>query len=160
MGRLGKLPEVTADTTIAARLRAHWEASRGFDQLMGVELVAVSADRVELALPVTSELLQPYGILHGGVLCSLVETAGSIAAATWFGERGQVVGTANATDFLRPVADGKLRAVATPIHRGRSQQLWLVEVSDDRQRLVARGQLRLANLPGGRFGPDQDRPAS
>ncbi len=156
---LGKFPEVTTDTTITARLRAHWESSRGFEQLMGMELVAVSADRVEVTVPVTLELLQPYGILHGGVLCSLVETAGSIGAAVWFGERGQVVGTANATDFLRPVADGVLRAVASPIYRGRSQQLWQVEISDDRRRLVARGQLRLANLPGGRFGSDQDEPA-
>ena len=149
---------MTTDSAIADRIRANWEASRGFDRLIGVELVAVSAERVELTLPVTGELLQPYGILHGGGLCSLVETAGSIAAATWFAERGQVVGTANATDFLRPAAEGVLRAVATPIHRGRSQQLWLVGGADDRQRLVARGQLRLANIAGGRFGPGQDQP--
>jgi 1,4-dihydroxy-2-naphthoyl-CoA hydrolase len=41
-----------------------------------------------------------------------------------------------------------MTATATPIHRGRSQQLWLVEVADEQRRLVARGQVRLQNLAG------------
>jgi 1,4-dihydroxy-2-naphthoyl-CoA hydrolase len=52
----------------------------------------------------------------------------------------------NQTDFLRPVREGDLHAVATPIHRGRLQQLWLVEVKDSDDRPVARGQVRLQNL--------------
>jgi 1,4-dihydroxy-2-naphthoyl-CoA hydrolase len=76
-----------------------------------------------------------------------VETVGSVAGATWFGDRGQVVGTSNHTNFLRAVREGVLSAVATPIHRGRTQQLWTVDVHDEQQRLVAKGELRVANLP-------------
>jgi uncharacterized protein (TIGR00369 family) len=101
---------------------------------------------VVIAWKTRPDLWQPYGIVHGGVYCSVVETAASIAAATWLGERGQVVGVSNQTDFLRAVSEGDLRAVATPVHRGRLQQLWTVEIHDDRERLVARGQVRLQNI--------------
>ncbi|HEY0357807.1 MAG TPA: PaaI family thioesterase, partial [Mycobacteriales bacterium] len=92
------------------------------------------------------DLHQPYGIVHGGVYCSVVETAASVGGALWLGERGQVVGVSNQTDFLRAVRDGELTATATPVHRGRLQQLWTVEITDEQDRLVSRGQVRLQNI--------------
>jgi uncharacterized protein (TIGR00369 family) len=120
----------------------------GFDRLIGLELSTVTADEVRATLVVTPELLQPYGLLHGGVLCSVVETLGSVGSAAWFGDRGHVVGTSNHTNLLRSARDGaQLSAVATPVHQGRTSQLWSVEVRDEQDRLVATGQLRVANLP-------------
>ncbi|WP_223256218.1 PaaI family thioesterase [Micromonospora endophytica] len=120
--------------------------SGGFFALLGLELDEISGDRVTIRWRVRPELHQPYGIQHGGVYCSVVETAASLGAGYWLGERGRVVGVANQTDFLRAVRDGELTAVGTPVHRGRSQQLWQVEVTDAEGRLVARGQVRLQNL--------------
>lgn len=113
---------------------------------LGFELVETSGDRVRLEWTITPALHQPYGLLHGGVHCAAIETVASVGAALWFGERGKVVGVSNQTDFLRSVREGRLTATGTPIHRGRSQQLWLVEISDDQDQLVARGQVRLQNL--------------
>ena len=118
----------------------------GFDKLLGLTIDSATGDEVVAHFEVRPELLQPYGLLHGGVLCSVVETVGSVAGATWFGDRGNVVGTSNHTNFLRGVREGVLTAVATPIHRGRTQQLWSVDVRDEQQRLVAKGELRVANL--------------
>jgi 1,4-dihydroxy-2-naphthoyl-CoA hydrolase len=118
----------------------------GFDKLLGLQITSATPDEVVASFEVRPELLQPYGLLHGGVLCSVVETVGSVAGATWFGDRGQVVGTSNHTNFLRAVREGVLTAVATPIHRGRTQQLWTVDIRDERDRLVAKGELRVANL--------------
>jgi 1,4-dihydroxy-2-naphthoyl-CoA hydrolase len=118
----------------------------GFAEWLGLSIEERSPDRVVIAWKTRPDLWQPYGIVHGGVYCSVVETAASLAAASWLGERGQVVGVSNQTDFLRAVSEGDLRAVATPIHRGRLQQLWTVEIHDDRERLVARGQVRLQNI--------------
>lgn len=118
----------------------------GFAERTGFAITAASPDEVVLEWDVRPEHHQPYGIVHGGVYCSAIESAASIAAAVWFGERGQVVGVNNNTDFLRAVTDGHLTARATPLHRGRSQQLWQVAVTDDQDRLVARGQVRLQNL--------------
>ncbi|MEU0081709.1 PaaI family thioesterase [Micromonospora tulbaghiae] len=118
----------------------------GFVALLGLTFDEVSGDRVVIRWKVRQELHQPYGIQHGGVYCSVVETAASIGGALWLGDKGNVVGVSNQTDFLRAVRDGELTAVGTPVHRGRSQQLWLVEITDADGRLVARGQVRLQNL--------------
>jgi 1,4-dihydroxy-2-naphthoyl-CoA hydrolase len=118
----------------------------GFAKLLGVEFTELGADRTVLTCEITPELLQPYGILHGGVHCALVETAASVAAALWLGDRGHVVGVANHTNFLRAVRSGRLTATATPIYRGRSQQLWQVVITDKGGRELARGEVRLANL--------------
>ena len=118
----------------------------GFDTVLGLEFLEVSGDRVVASFAVTPQLQQPYGILHGGVLCSVVETLGSVAGAVWWGDRGHVVGTSNHTDFLRAVREGTLTGTARPVHRGRTQQLWDVDITDEAGRLVARGQLRVANL--------------
>ena len=125
-----------------------------FSQWLGLESVEATGDRVVLVWDVRPELWQPYGILHGGVHCAVVESAASLAAALWLGDRGKVVGVSNHTDFLRAVHAGRLRATATPIHRGRLQQLWLVDIVDEQDRAVARGQVRLQNLANDRLpGP-------
>jgi 1,4-dihydroxy-2-naphthoyl-CoA hydrolase len=121
-------------------------AHAGLEAMLGFEYAEISEDRVVISWQVTADHHQPFGIVHGGVYCSVVESAASIGAARWLGDRGTVVGVNNHTDFLRSASEGRMTAVATPIHRGRSQQLWLVEVSDEQDRLVARGQVRLQNL--------------
>ncbi len=78
--------------------------------------------------------------------CAVVETAASIGGATWLADQGQVVGVSNQTDCLRAVRSGEPTAVGTPIHRGRGQQLWQVEITDGDDRLVVCGQVRLPNL--------------
>jgi 1,4-dihydroxy-2-naphthoyl-CoA hydrolase len=118
----------------------------GFVELLGLRIEAASGDRVVLACPVTPDLHQPYGLVHGGVHASLAETAASIAGALWLGDQGKVVGISNHTDFLRAVRSGMLRAEATPLARGRTTQLWQVAISDGQDRLVAHAKVRLQNL--------------
>jgi 1,4-dihydroxy-2-naphthoyl-CoA hydrolase len=120
--------------------------SQGFTNPLGLQVDEVSADRLVVHWTVQPTQWQPYGITHGGVYCTVVETVASIAGTIWLGDDGQVVGVSNHTDFLRAVREGTLTATGTPIHRGRLQQLWLVEIHDERERLVARGQVRLQNL--------------
>jgi 1,4-dihydroxy-2-naphthoyl-CoA hydrolase len=118
----------------------------GLDQVLGFEYRQASGERVVIEWDVRAEHHQPFGIVHGGVYCAVVESAASIGAAMWLADRGKVVGVSNHTDFLRSASAGRMTATATPIHRGRSQQLWQVEITDEQQRLVARGQVRLQNL--------------
>ena len=128
------------------------QVEAGFVKLLGLRIVEASGDRVVLTCPVTPDLHQPYGLVHGGVHATLAETAASIAGALWFADRGKVVGISNHTDFLRAVRAGELRVVATPLARGRTTQLWEVAIRDDQDRLVAHAKVRLQNLaevPGG-----------
>jgi uncharacterized protein (TIGR00369 family) len=116
----------------------------GFDSHIGLELLEATPDGVTARFDIQPELHQPYGILHGGVLATVVETVGSISASAWYG--GAVVGTSNHTNFLRATREGRLTARSTPVHRGKTQQLWDVDITDEEGRLVARGQLRVANM--------------
>lgn len=122
-------------------------------ELLGLEVTHVDVDGVVVEWTVAESHLQPYGLAHGGLHCLVNESAASIAAGFWYaaqehGEGGGVVGVNNNTDFVKAARPGdRITATATPVHRGRLQQLWLIESRDADGRLVARGQVRLQNLP-------------
>lgn len=121
-----------------------------FTDHLGLELTEVTGDRVVCRWTADERHHQPYGIVHGGVHASVVETLGSVGSAAWadehLGEGTKVVGVHNSTDFFRAVSTGELTSTALPVHQGRSQQVWVVETRDDQDRLVSRGQLRVQNL--------------
>ncbi|HLV89488.1 MAG: PaaI family thioesterase [Acidimicrobiales bacterium] len=115
----------------------------------GIELTEAEPDRAAGRLVITEDHHQPYGVVHGGVYCTLAETIASTGAAIWAMAQGMAgaVGVTNTTNFLRATTSGVLVAVATPIHRGRSGQLWSVEITrEDDGKLVAQSQVRLHNV--------------
>jgi uncharacterized protein (TIGR00369 family) len=119
----------------------------GLDGILGVEHLELTADKVVVRFTITENHLQPFGIPHGGVYCAVHESTASVAAQIWLGEKGVVVGTHNSTDFIRQAKVGDtITVTATPIHRGRTQQLWHLDSVGEDGRLVAQGQVRLANL--------------
>ena len=122
------------------------ELQRGFLKLVGLRIEQASGDRVVLTCPVTPDLHQPFGLVHGGVYATMAETAASVGGSLWFGDQGKVVGVSNHTDFLRAVRRGELRAEATPLARGRTTQRWQVEIVDEQGRLIAHAKVRLQNL--------------
>jgi 1,4-dihydroxy-2-naphthoyl-CoA hydrolase len=91
----------------------------------------------------------PWGVVHGGLYCAVIESAASIGASTAVADRGQfAVGVNNSTDFLRPMTAGRLDVLAEPIQQGRTLQLWQVVLTRAEDgKLVARGQVRLQNVP-------------
>lgn len=124
------------------------EFTAAFDTELGLRYTELGPDGARACLEVTPKLLQPMGLVHGGVYCSMIESMASVAAYTWLATRGSgnVVGVNNNTDFLRSIGSGTVYGTAEPIHRGRRQQLWLVTITDADDRVVARGQVRLQNL--------------
>lgn len=119
--------------------------SSPFDGLVGTRIVEASGSRVVALVEVAPHLHQPTGIVHGGVHATLVETTASVGASLWLGDDGYAVGITNSTDFLRSVSEGTLRVEATPLQQGRTMQLWQVSITDEQQRPVAVGRLRLMN---------------
>jgi len=98
----------------------------------------------------------PFGVVHGGVYAWAVESACSAGASAAVADQGMfAVGVNNSTDFLRTAVSERVELVAFPVFQGRTQQLWQAEIARERDgKLVARGQLRLQNLPlGGRRQP-------
>ena len=112
----------------------------------GLQVTAVAPERVEAFIDAGPEHHTPWGIVHGGLYATAIETAATLGAAAAVEKQGQfAVGVNNQTDFLRPHASGRLTVTATPIQQGRTLQLWLVEITNADSKVVARGQVRLAN---------------
>jgi uncharacterized protein (TIGR00369 family) len=90
----------------------------------------------------------PWGVVHGGLYATIVESAGSAGASHAVSERGEfAVGVHNATDFLRQATGGRALVEAEALHQGRTQQLWQVMIRDEQtDKVLARGQLRLQNV--------------
>ncbi|HEX4862978.1 MAG TPA: PaaI family thioesterase [Acidimicrobiales bacterium] len=92
----------------------------------------------------------PWGMVHGGVYATAVESVASIGATAAVRDSGQIaVGLTNTTHFVRSLRSGRVKVEAVPLHQGRTQQLWKVDVVDEQGRLVAHGELRLQNLDVG-----------
>ena len=126
------------------------EPQPGWDSALGIRVEVMTPTRVVAFVDIDERHQQPYGIVHGGVWASVVESVGSHGAAAVAHEMTgdtAVVGVANSTDFLRPHRSGRVRATGTPVFTGRTQQVWLVEIERESDgKMVARGQLRLQNL--------------
>jgi 1,4-dihydroxy-2-naphthoyl-CoA hydrolase len=124
-----------------------------FLDAVGLQTTVLEPSRVEGYVDAGPQHHTPWGIVHGGLYTTIIETAASLGASTAVADRGQfAVGVNNQTDFLRPHVAGRLTVSAAPIQQGRTLQLWLVELTNSDGKTVARGQVRLANQP-------LDRPA-
>jgi len=124
-------------------------ATSAFVAAINFDVADADGSRVTGSVELGPDQHTPWGVVHGGVYCSVVESAASIGASLAVQERGQfAVGVNNNTDFLRPMTAGRVDVVAEPIQQGRTLQLWQVVLTRaDDGKLVARGQVRLQNVP-------------
>ncbi len=124
-------------------------AASAFVAAMAFDVAEADGSRVTGSVELGPDQHTPWGVVHGGVYSSVVESAASIGASLAVRERGQfAVGVNNNTDFLRPMTAGRLDVVAEPVQQGRTLQLWQVLLTRaDDGKLVARGQVRLQNVP-------------
>ena len=123
-----------------------------FMRLLEIEFEERSPVRVIGSIAADERHHQPWGLIHGGLYTTAIESFATTGAFEAVKDQGmQAVGVSNHTDFVRPHRSGRLTVVATPIHQGRTQQLWQVEIRrPEDQKLVARGQVRLQNVPAER----------
>jgi 1,4-dihydroxy-2-naphthoyl-CoA hydrolase len=116
-----------------------------FDAVYGLELCEMGEDRVTARVAVSDTVLQPIGIVHGGVYASIAEGVCSIATSVAVvGDGKLAIGLSNHTTFLRPISQGSIHAEAEPLHRGRTTWLWDVRFADDGGRLCAVSQVCIA----------------
>ena len=123
------------------------EDSGEFVRSAGLVVDEVARDRVLGHIDLDTRHHTPWGIIHGGVYATAIESAASIGASTAVADRGlMAVGLTNTTQFLRSLSAGRVTVEAVALNQGRSQQLWSVDITDESGRLVAHGELRLQNL--------------
>jgi 1,4-dihydroxy-2-naphthoyl-CoA hydrolase len=131
--------------TLAEQLNS---ATQGFDRLYGLRWLSCSETEVRAQVTVRDELKQPAGLIHGGVYASMAESMASFGTALAVAEQGEVaMGMSNSTNFLRPITEGTVHALATRVHRGRTTWVWDVRFSDDAERTCAVTRMTIAVRP-------------
>ena len=111
-------------------------------ETLKIEFTAIGDDYVVCKMPVTSEVHQPAGILHGGATAALVETAGSFASRYFINVRDMSIrGIEISTNHVKSVSKGFVYAKASKIHLGRTMQIWEIRVTDEDENLISLGKL-------------------
>jgi 1,4-dihydroxy-2-naphthoyl-CoA hydrolase len=136
-------------TTPSTQPDAHFasyvpEARPSIHELLDVEVLEASPEKVVLRLPVNWKVHQPYGVLHGGVSALLAESAASLGGSLAAGPERGVVGIELNASHLRSLRDGHLTATATPIRVGRTVQVWRIALTGDDGRAVCEARCSLA----------------
>ena len=119
-----------------------------FDALLGTEWLDDDPDHARVRVAMRDELRQPVGLLHGGVMSSLVESICSRATALAVIPDGMMaMGQSISVSFIRPVTEGHAEVHAHVRHRGRTTWVWEAEVKDAEDRLCAMAQMTIAVRP-------------
>jgi 1,4-dihydroxy-2-naphthoyl-CoA hydrolase len=119
-----------------------------FAGLLGIEWLDDDPDAARARVDVRDELLQPFGIVHGGVMSTLVESLCSRSTAlAVYGDGMVAMGQSINVSFMRPISEGSIEVLATARHRGRTTWVWEAEVRDDKGRTCALSQMTIAVRP-------------
>ncbi len=113
-------------------------------QTLQMTIVEQSPDRVVMTMPVTAYHHQPWGYLHGGASIALAETAATLGAFLNCPPDMVAFGQEINANHLRPVREGMLTATATPLHIGRTSQVWDIHIRDEQNKLICASRCTLA----------------
>lgn len=119
----------------------------GLGQHLGIKVQAATAERVVATMPVTPDHHQPFGYLHGGASVVLAETVASVGAFLAAPSGHSAFGMEINANHLRSVRHGTLTATGTPLHTGRTSQVWSIDIRDEEGRRVCVSRCTLAVVP-------------
>ena len=118
------------------------------DEVLGFELLEVGEELARARVEVGRHLMQPFGLVHGGVYATMAESLASVATYEAVKDDGMIaVGLANQTSFTRPILSGHVNAEARRRHSGKTTWIWDVEMTDDEGRLCALSRMTIAVRP-------------
>ena len=116
--------------------------------LLGIEFTEIGDDYIKGRMPVDERTHQPFGILHGGASVVLTETLGSVASNLVLNpERNMGVGLEVNANHLRPVKEGWVTGICTPIHIGGKTHIWDIKLYNDTGKLTCISRLTVAVVP-------------
>jgi len=122
--------------------------TNSFISHLNIVFTEAGDDYLKAKLSLGPYLMQPIGIMHGGVSCSLAETVGTAAASYCVDANTHYcVGLDINTNHIRPATSGILTATAKPYHLGKKTQVWSIEIHDDQNNLVSVTRLTVMALP-------------
>ncbi len=114
-------------------------------EVVGMEFTEVGENYLIAKMPVDKRTHQPYGLLHGGASVVLAETLGSVAAMLMVDDSTHYcVGLEVNANHIRGVKSGWVYGKTTPIHVGRTTQVWLINITNEREQLVCTSRITMA----------------
>ena len=112
-------------------------ANTPFLQLLGIELVEISREKVVMSLEMQEKLQQPYKLLHGGATASLIDTTMAFAVVTAIGTEEKATTVDLTVQYLRPVTEGKVFCTAKVVRAGKRLIFLSAEVANEQGKLTA-----------------------
>lgn len=117
-------------------------------ELLDIKITAVGDDYIEATMPVDKRTHQVYGLLHGGASVLLAETIGSLGAMLTVDQsKFHCVGVDVNANHIKGVRSGRVTGRATPIHTGRTTQVWEIKITNEEGELVCISRLTVAVVP-------------
>jgi 1,4-dihydroxy-2-naphthoyl-CoA hydrolase len=119
---------------------------------LGIEFTEIGDDFIVARMPVDQRTHQPFGILHGGASVVLAETLGSIASFLCIKDpsKQHAVGLEINANHIRSVKTGFVYGKVTPVHVGRSTQVWDIRITNEENKLVCISRLTVAVVDANR----------
>ena len=106
-------------------------------KLLGIELVEIEPEKVVMQLEMREQLRQPHGLLHGGAIASLIDTAMAFAVVTRLTEDEKASTVDLTVQYLRPHTEGKIVCTAKVLKAGKRLLFVSAEVENEQEKLIA-----------------------
>ncbi len=116
-------------------------------ETLDIEYIDFGEDYLVAQMPVTSKVHQPDGVLHGGAMVALAESVGSAASFMFLDQKSTIRGIEISANHVKSKKEGMVYAKATFIHKGRTTQLWNIDVVDENDALISKVKLTTIALP-------------
>jgi 1,4-dihydroxy-2-naphthoyl-CoA hydrolase len=111
---------------------------------LNIEYVDLGNDFLTARMPILPQVMQPMGIMHGGASAALAETVASAAANFCIDQAlFACVGLELNINHVRPMKSGFIDAIATPLHLGKTTQVWDIKIYNEYKKLVSISRLTL-----------------
>ncbi|MBS4173928.1 hotdog fold thioesterase [Bacillus sp. FJAT-49736] len=117
-------------------------------EALGIEMIELQEGKVVATMPVNENTRQPFGYLHGGASVALAETVASVGAANLIDLETEICfGLEINANHIRSKRDGKVTAVAEVVHKGKSTQVWQIQIKDEEENLICLSRCTMAVVP-------------
>ncbi|MFC3041423.1 hotdog fold thioesterase [Virgibacillus xinjiangensis] len=115
---------------------------------LGMEMISITENEVQLSMPVDHRVHQPAGFLHGGASAALAETAASMGSAYLVDlQKVNVFGTELNSSHIKSKQDGTVTAKAVPLHKGKTSMVWEVKIVDEQDQLISISRCTVRIMP-------------
>ncbi|MEH7387453.1 hotdog fold thioesterase [Bacillus sp. JJ1521] len=104
---------------------------------LGITIEEVTPERVTATMPIDERTRQPFGVLHGGASVALAETVASVGTYNLVDKETEgCAGLEINANHVRSKSSGTVKAIGTPLHKGKTTMVWDIKIIDEEENLI------------------------